>query len=110
MKRVFPLILALLFIAILVASCLTGCNRITAGEVYDKYYIPAHSESYTTYERVYDDGQYCSVPVLKFRYVPAEYRILIRRENDKGEWDTASYEVGKERYDSIKIGDEVSFE
>ena len=52
MKRVFPLIVALLFIAVLVASCLTGCNRITAGEVYDKYYIPAHSESYTTYERV----------------------------------------------------------
>ena len=110
MKRVFPLILALLFIAILVASCLTGCNRITSGEVYDKYYIPAHSESYTSYERVYDDGKYRSVPVLKFRYVPAEYRIMIRRENDKGEWDTASYEVGKERYDAIKIGDEVSFE
>ena len=90
MKRVFPLIVALLFIAVLVT--------------------PAHSESYTSYESVYDDGKYRSVPVLKFRYVPAEYRILIRRENDKGEWDTASYEVGKERYDSIKIGDEVSFE
>ena len=46
-------------------------------------------------------------PCSKFRYVPAEYRILIRRENDKGRWDTASYKVGKERYDSIKIGDEV---
>ena len=110
MKRVFPLIVALLFIAVLVASCLTGCNRITSGEVYDKYYIPAHSESYTSYESVYDDGKYRSVPVLKFRYVPAEYRILIRRENDKGEWDTASYEVGKETYESIKIGDEISLE
>ena len=110
MKRVFPLIVALLFIAVLVASCLTGCNRITSGEVYDKYYIPAHSESYTTYERVYDDGEYRSVPVLKFRYEPPKYMIYIRRKNDKGEWDTASYEVGKERYDAIKIGEEISFE
>ena len=106
MKKVFALTLALLIAAVL----LVACHRITSGEIYDKYYIPAHSESYTTYERVYDDGQYRSVPVLKFRYVPAEYRILIRRENDKGEYDTASYEVGKERYDSIKIGDEISFE
>ena len=106
MKKVFVLILALLIAAVL----LVACNQIKSGEVYDKYYTPAHSESYTTYERVYDDGQYRSVPVLKFRYVPAEYRILIRRESDKGEWDTASYKVGKERYDSIKIGDEVSFE
>lgn len=106
MKRVFPLLLALLIAAVL----LVACNKIKSGEVYDKYYIPAHSESYTTTERVYDDGQYRSVPVLKFRYVPPQYMIYIRRENDKGEWDTASYEVGKERYDSIKIGDEVSFE
>ena len=105
MKKVITFLLAMALAATMVA-----CHQIKSGEVYDKYYIPAHSESYTTYERVYDDGQYRSVPVLKFRYVPAEYRILIRRENDKGEWDTASYEVGKERYDSIKIGDEVSFE
>lgn len=105
MKKVITFLLAMALAATMVA-----CHQIKSGEVYDKYYIPAHSESYTTYERVYDDGQYRSVPVLKFRYVPAEYRILIRRENDKGEWDTASYKVGKERYDAIKIGDEVSFE
>lgn len=110
MKKVITMLLALVVVAVIIASSLTGCNQITSGEVYDKYYIPAHSESYTTYERVYDDGQYRSVPVLKFRYIPAEYRILIRRENEKGEYDTASYEVGKERYDSIKIGDEISFE
>ena len=106
MKKVFVLTLALLIAAVL----LVACNQIKSGEVYDKYYIPAHSESYTTTERVYDDGQYRSVPVLKFRYVPPTYMIYIRRENDKGEWDTASYEVGKERFDAIKIGDEVSFE
>ena len=105
MKKVITFLLAMALAATMVA-----CHQIKSGEVYDKFYIPAHSESYTTYERVYDDGQYRSVPVLKFRYVPAEYRILIRRKNDKGEWDTASYEVGKERYDAIKIGDEVSFE
>ena len=105
MKKVITFLLAMALAATMVA-----CHQIKSGEVYDKFYIPAHSESYTTYERVYDDGQYRSVPVLKFRYVPAEYRILIRRENDKGEWDTASYEVGKEEYESIKIGDEVSFE
>lgn len=105
MKKVITFLLAMALAATMVA-----CHQIKSGEVYDKYYTPAHSESYTTYESVYDDGQYRSVPVLKFRYVPAEYRILIRRKNDKGEWDTASYEVGKERYDSIKIGDEVSFE
>ena len=110
MKKVITVLLTLVVVAVIIASSLTGCNQITSGEVYDKYYIPAHSESYTTYERVYDDGQYRSVPVLKFRYVPSKYLIYIRRENDKGEWDTASYEVGKERYESIKIGDEISFE
>lgn len=110
MKKVITVLLALVVVAVIIASSLTGCNQITSGEVYDKYYIPAHTESYTTTERVYDDGQYRSMPVLKFRYVPPKYVIFIRRENDKGEWDTASYEVGKERYDAVKIGDEISFE
>ena len=105
MKKVITFLLAMAMAATIVA-----CNQIKSGEVYDKYYIPAHSESYTTTERVYDDGQYRSMPVLKFRYVPPKYVIFIHRENDKGEWDTASYEVGKERYDAIKIGDEISFE
>lgn len=110
MKKAVTILLTVIIIALIVTASLTGCHQITSGEVYDKYYIPAHSESYTTYERVYDDGKYRSMPVLKFRYVPPEYHVLIRRENDKGEWDTANYEVGKEKYDSIKIGDEVSFE
>ena len=105
MKKVITFLLAMAL-----AATMAACNQIKSCQVYDKYYIPAHSESYTTYERVYDDGQYRSVPVLKFRYVPSKYLIFIRRENDKGEWDTASYEVGKERYESIKIGDEISFE
>ena len=54
MKKVFALILALLIAAVL----LVACNQIKSGEVYDKYYTPAHSESYTTYESVYDDGKY----------------------------------------------------
>ena len=105
MKKVITFLLAMALAATMVA-----CHQIKSGEVYDKYYIPAHSESYTTYERVYDDGEYRSVPVLKFRYEPPKYMIYSRRENDKGEYDTASYEVGKERYDAIKIGEEISFE
>ena len=102
MKRVFPLIVALLFIAVLVASCLTGCNRITAGEVYDKYYTPAHSESYTSYERVYDDGQYRSVPVLKFRYVPSKLATRLVLSKEAEQWqekkrDTASSSTGSTR-------------
>lgn len=36
---------------------LTACNRITQGEVYDKQFISAHSETYTSSRSTYINGE-----------------------------------------------------
>lgn len=105
MKRIF---LALILSAVILLS--SACQTITQGEVYDKQFIPAHDETYVSYERMRIDGNWHSIPVTRMRYCPDTYYICIRKENDKGTFDKARYEVGKERYEQIQIGDEISFE
>lgn len=107
MKRIFTGLLAVLLAAVWV---LAGCNQITSGEVYDKNFVPAHDETYVVYEYVHTGDDTIRMPVMHKRYCPDRYFIYIRKETDKGEYDKACHEVGKERYESIEIGDEVSFE
>ena len=107
MKR---FIIALLAVALAAVWVLAGCNQITSGEVYDKDYIPAHDETYVEYTYIHTGDDTIRMPVMRKRYCPDRYYIYIRKETDKGEYDKACHEVGKERYDSIQIGDEVSFE
>ena len=108
MKKIKMIIAAVLIT--LTAATMAACNQITQGEVYDKEFIASHYETYTTSELVWTGEKYISVPVTKSRYYPDEYRVYIRKETEKGKFDTACYTVGKEKYDSIKIGDEISFE
>lgn len=89
---------------------LSACQTITQGEVYDKRYIPAHDETYIDYDTIYVDGERHSFPQTKIRYCPDRYYIYIRKENGKGGFDKARYEVGEERYEQIHIGDEINFE
>lgn len=103
MKRIIMAAMAAVII-------LTACNRITQGEVYDKQFTPAHTETYTTTRNVYIDEKWIAIPYVETKYYPDEYRVFIRKETEKGKFDKESYTVGKERYDSIKIGDEISFE
>ena len=103
MKRIIMAAMAAVLI-------LTACNRITQAEVYDKQFTPAHTETYTTPRNVYIDEKWIAIPYVETKYYPDEYRVFIRKETEKGKFDKASYTVGKERYDSIKIGDEISFE
>ena len=104
MKRI---LVALLISAV---TLLSACNQITQGEVYDKEYIPAHNETYSVTQTIQVGDQTIHIPQTETRFVPDEYLIYIRKENDKGNFDKAVYSVGRERYDSINIGDEVSFE
>ena len=89
---------------------MSDSSRIKQGEVYDKQFTPAHTETYTTTRNVYIDEKWIAIPYVETKYYPDEYRVFIRKETEKGKFDKASYTVGKERYDSIKIGDEISFE
>lgn len=89
---------------------LTACNRITQGEVYDKQFIPAHSETYTSSRSTYINGEWVNLPYVETKYYPDEYRVFIRKETEKGQFDTAVYTVGEEKYNLIHIGDEISFE
>ena len=102
-------IIAALLITV-AAATMAACHTLTQGEVYDKEYIPAHTEYYTDTDYVYRDGKRHYYTTVKSRYCPDEYRIYIRKETEKGEFEKDCYTVGKERYESIKIGDEVSFE
>lgn len=107
MKRTIICIFAMLIAAVWIMA---GCNQIASGEVYEKTYIPAHYETYTDTEMIHAGDHWISVPITKTRWYDDEYLIYIRKENDKGDFDKASYVVGKEKYDSVKIGDEISFE
>lgn len=108
MEKLKRILAAALIAAIAVST--TACHQITQGEVYDKQFIPAHHETYTTSDSVWINGELYSFPTTKTSYYPDEYRIYICKENDKGDFDKTYYTVGKEKYDSVKIGDEISFE
>lgn len=108
MKKLKAIIAAVM--VTLTAATMAACNQITQGEVYDKEYIAAHYETRIDHERIWNGEKYITIPVTKSEWVSDKYYIYIRRERDKGEFDKACYTVGKEKYDSIKIGDEVSFE
>ena len=107
MKRIIIALFAVLLAAVWV---LTSCNQIKSGEVYDKNFVPAHDETYVEYEYIHTGNDTIRMPVMHKRYCPDRYFIYIRKETDNGEYDKACHEVGKDRYDSIEIGDEVSFD
>lgn len=101
-----------LLTALLIIACVlfAGCERIKSGEVYNKEFVPAHTESYSYTQIIYVNDQCIRIPQTRTEFVPDKYRIYIRKENDKGKFETAMYEVGRERYEQIKIGDEITFE
>lgn len=103
MKKIILLLIA-------AGLMLSACSQIKQGEVYSKEYSPGHYEAYTTSESVRVRGEYFHIPVEKVRWCPERYAVYIRKETDKGKFETAQYTVSREEYESIHIGDEISFE
>jgi len=92
-------------IALFLAMCvvmLSGCGRITSGEVYSKDYHPA----YTT--REYRPMKIGDITIHNWEDVhhPEKWSIDIRKmDEETNEWKTRRVYVPKTTYDRLEIGD-----
>ena len=104
MKKI-KVILSILIVALVLSSC---SLYLTQGEVIEKEFIPAHSET-TMLPIVITDGENISTIIMPYVYHYSDtYKITIRDYIDNEE-QTATYRVTKEVYDSVNIGDEFIY-
>ena len=97
MRKLLTLLICLLF--------LCGCERITEGEIYDKEFESAHSET-VIINQVRRIGKSTTViPTPHFRSYPDQWFVSIKQTQEDGSVKTATYEVSKEIYDSVQVGD-----
>lgn len=113
MKSIMMLFSILLFLTVLFIGSqlfLSDLNltNIIEGEVINKNFNPAHSET-TMLPIVTTDGENISTIIMPYVYhYPNTYKITIRNYIANKE-QTATYRVTKEVYDSVNIGDEFIY-
>lgn len=100
-KRILSLLLALLL-----CFTLCGCGpKLEEGEVYDKQFIPAHTDHllipYIHYNAASKSSYTIFIPVA--RHYPDQYEIFIKAMQDD-EWVTETFYVPQDVYDAIEIG------
>lgn len=100
-KRILSLLLALLL-----CFTLCGCGpKLEEGEVYDKQFIPAHTDHllipYIHYNAASKSSYTILIPVA--RHHPDQYEICIKAMQDD-EWVTETFYVPQDVYDAIEIG------
>lgn len=100
-KRILSLLLALLL-------CLTlcGCSpKLKEGEVYEKHFIPAHTDHllipYVRYNAASKSSTVILIPVS--RHYPDQYKICIKAMQGD-DWITETFYVPQDVYDSVEIG------
>lgn len=94
-----------LLICLVIMLFLGGCTQITEGEVYHKEFQPAHSTTIII-NQVRSMGKSVIVtPVPWVRTYPDTWIIKIRQPNEDGTFETATFSISEELYNSIKIGD-----
>lgn len=84
-------------------------TRLTEGEVYDKSFTAAHSQTLML-PMVHSNGETTFTTMMPYiRNYPDTYSISIRDFQD-GEWITETYYVSKEVYNDVEIGDIFKYE
>lgn len=79
-------------------------TRLTEGEVYDKSFTAAHSQTLML-PMVHSIGKTTLTTMMPYiRNYPDTYSISIRDFQD-GEWITATYYVSEDVYNDVEIGD-----
>ena len=103
-------IVVLLFVFAAFAILLSGSEtRLTEGEVYDKSFTVAHSQTLML-PIVHSNGKTTYTTMIPYiRNYPDTYSISIRDFQD-GEWITETYYVSKEVYNDVEIGDIFKYE
>lgn len=111
MKSIFIIIFLLLttlFIGTPALFDYLNSKNITEGEVINKNFTPAHSET-SMLPIVTTDGKNISTIIVPYVYHYSDtYKITIRDYIDNEE-QTETYRVTKEVYDSVDIGDEFIY-
>lgn len=98
--------LKIIKIALLAAAVvlLTACAEVERKEPIDSRFIPAHEETHTKYEYVYDSWNNKSrlMPKIETQYVEDSYEILYKVTYDNGKTREIWQEVEKEEYDEYE--------
>lgn len=103
-------IIAACFVLTALTALLSGSEtRLTEGEVYDKSFTAAHSQTFML-PMVHSNGETTFTTMMPYiRNYPDTYSISIRDFQD-GEWITETYYVSKEVYNDVEIGDIFKYE
>ena len=103
-------IIAACFVLTALKVLLSGSKtRLTEGEVYDKSFTAAHSQT-PMLPMVHSNGETTYTTMMPYiRNYPDTYSISIRDFQD-GEWITETYYVSKEVYNDVEIGDIFKYE
>lgn len=97
--------LAKILIAAAVAVVvLAGCGKqLTEGEVYEKQFIPAHTQRMVIPHRIYNGKTSTTILIPYIRYYPDTWKVYIKAFQDD-EWKTTSYCVPEDTYNQVQIG------
>lgn len=82
---------------------------LTQGEVYEKEFIPAHSQMMIMPMVIYSGKTTTTVMIPYMYYYPDIWVIRIKSFKN-GKWVTEDFYVSREVYDAIKIGSEFKYE
>ncbi len=100
------LLLVLLFI-------LSGCgNKITSGKVYEKEFIPAHTETQLMPIVSSNGKTVTTILIPQTNIVPDKYYIKIQsaEPGEDGEYKKATYSVSEDIFNQYEVGDFYSHE
>ena len=102
----------LVVLAVALWLVLSGCSgKITSGEVVEKSYTPAHSET-RIIPLVISNGKTSSVMVIPYIYFYSDrWEITIAAWDEKEKkMQTATYRVTEEVYEAVEIGAEFVYD
>lgn len=91
---------------------ISGCtqNKITSGEVIDKEFTPAHSNTRMVPVTTFNGKTSRTILVPYAYHYSDNWEITIRDYNEEKNELTATYRVTEDVYNSVDIGDEFVYQ
>lgn len=101
--------LFILFLTVILVAC---GNKITEGEVYEKEFIPAHTETMLVPIVIFNGKTTTTTLIPETKNVPDEWYIKIQsvEADENGKYEKAEYSVTEEIFNSYEVGDLYSHE
>lgn len=98
-------VVSLIFIIIL-SSC---GSAITSGEVYDKEFIPAHSEVQYMPTVIFD-GKTTRTALIPYTFYYEDRYVIYIKAFDGENWQAEDFFVPEEVYNALRIGDMFEYD